>query len=333
MSPPTLSVIIPNFNGAPYLEQALSAILHQSVRVSEIIIVDDDSTDDSLQIIDRFRRNSASIHLLRNAENHGVIYSVRRGIEVSRGDFFHGAAIDDLVAPNFYDESMHLLEQFPQAGLCSGLSRVIEEKGSEIRSERTRPISRKETYCSSPDVLQLLQSRGSWFWGNTTIYRRSAYEALGGFKTEFGSYCDNVLSQAIALKFGACYIPRFLGAWRRLQTGYASQTMRQSDDLVLSLISRISDWMRNQPNHLFPEDYVLLWRRRELLELARRRIVSQPADPQGAVDMIDAKLDPKTGWDKLAIGMMRRFPPLRRPLLKVLKNYQWTFMNIQRRNY
>ena len=78
-SRPTLSVVLPNYNHGDVIARALEALLHQERRPDEIVVVDDASTDDSRDVIARFAARSASIRVLVNEQNQGVIAALIRG--------------------------------------------------------------------------------------------------------------------------------------------------------------------------------------------------------------------------------------------------------------
>jgi glycosyltransferase involved in cell wall biosynthesis len=65
MSNTTISVVLPNYNHAEYIGEALEAILSQSVRPKEVIVVDDNSTDGSIAVIEKFLRRDSIIRLIR----------------------------------------------------------------------------------------------------------------------------------------------------------------------------------------------------------------------------------------------------------------------------
>ena len=78
-----LSVILPNFNHGGLIARALRALLDQTPVASEIIVVDDGSTDNSVEVVEAFQRQDASIRLSRDEGNRGIIVSVKTAIEVA----------------------------------------------------------------------------------------------------------------------------------------------------------------------------------------------------------------------------------------------------------
>src|SRR2546429_8407572 len=117
MNLPRLSVIVPNYNHARFLPNCLEAILRQSEQPFEIIVIDDDSTDNSVEVIEAFKKRSPIIRFYRHDQNRGVVSGMNRGLELARGDYGYYAAADDQVFPGFFEKALRLLNDHPQAAL------------------------------------------------------------------------------------------------------------------------------------------------------------------------------------------------------------------------
>lgn len=259
-NPPTLSVLLANYNHARFLPEAFEAILTQTYRPTEIIVIDDGSTDESVAVIDSFAAKSPLIRFIRNERNQGVISIARQGLELATGDYFFGAAADDRILPGFFERSMTLLSEHPDAGLCSTLSLLMDENGVNKGIFGTPVVSSRPVFLPPARVRKILCSVGSWLMGNTTIYRRQALLDTGGFMPELHAFSDGFLGQVIALKHGACFLPEALGVWRRMEAGY-SGSLRSSVHLQRSTLQHAIHLMQGQYRDLFPQRYVKLWER------------------------------------------------------------------------
>lgn len=87
MELPGLSVVIPNFNHAQYLPRCLEAILAQSVQPQKFLVIDDASTDDSIQVIESYAHRFPHLRLVRNERNQGVTPTINRELQVAMDDF------------------------------------------------------------------------------------------------------------------------------------------------------------------------------------------------------------------------------------------------------
>ena len=261
MSGPSLSVLMPNYNHARFLPAALDAILAQSYRPLEVLVVDDGSTDGSVALLKRYEERAPGlVRLIENERNLGVVPTMQRLLTLAGGTHLHFAAADDVVLPGLYARSMAQLALNPTAGLCSTLSLTMSASGNLQGVLKTPVVLRRDGFIPAGAVLGVLRRHGSWFMGNTTIVRRAALLEAGGFRPELGPYCDGFVYPAIALRHGACFIPEPLGIWRRMEQSYSQQMNGRSDE-VLRFVNYAEALMRTEYPDLFPSDYIERWRR------------------------------------------------------------------------
>ena len=90
MALPSLPVVVANFNLARCLPVALRCILEQSVWPLEVLVIDDGSTDDSIQVVGRIARRDRLVKLLPNGRNRGVTSTFNRGRSLARGEYVYG---------------------------------------------------------------------------------------------------------------------------------------------------------------------------------------------------------------------------------------------------
>src|SRR6267378_1457403 len=109
MDLPSLSVVVPNYNHARYLPTCLKAILAQSVTPIELIVVDDASTDNSIEVIKQFVTQNPLVRLVQNEKNMGVALTQNRGLTLARGEYIFMQAADDEVLPGLFEKSLRLL--------------------------------------------------------------------------------------------------------------------------------------------------------------------------------------------------------------------------------
>ena len=264
MNEPTLSVVMPNYNHARFLRQAIKEIISQSFFPYEIIIIDDGSTDDSVKVIESIVRENpnANIKFLRNDKNQGVIYSVNRGLREASGQYIVFPSADDTVFPGFFEDSMRLLAKYPHAGLCSSVVDIIYANGNIIQMPLNNP-STIECYLTPLECLRLLRQCDSWMISNSCIYRRDAVLECGGFLPELGAVCDIFLGMLIALKYGTCFIPKQLAGFRLMAGGYSANFQSASAlDIALKKYSYTADLMKTTYADLFPVEYADSWERR-----------------------------------------------------------------------
>ena len=262
MSAPTLSAVMPNYNHARYLADSIAAIAGQSRPPDELLVLDDASTDDSLQVVEPFLERFPFIRLIRHERNRGVNAAHERLFSEARGDYVHAAAADDLRLPGFFAQAMAMAERFPQAGLIFGVMGVVDAEGRRFGAVGARRWS-DPLYADPGRFLReyLMAELPLHSPCAATIYRRDALAKVGGYRTELGSFADTFAFRAIGLKYGVCYLPQEVVQFRKLPGSFSQQSTAQPRRL-LDLIARAASLMRSPAFcDRFPADYVNRWSR------------------------------------------------------------------------
>lgn len=108
---PLVSVVMPAYNAAAYIREAIESVLNQTVTDWELIVVDDCSKDDSLQIAQSYADKDPRITVMRNAQNAGVARTRNRAIECSQGRYIAFLDSDDAWYPEKLQRQTALLEE------------------------------------------------------------------------------------------------------------------------------------------------------------------------------------------------------------------------------
>lgn len=136
---PLVSVIMPAYNAEPFIEEAIASVIAQTVADWELIVIDDCSTDDTVQIVSAFVRQDPRIQLLTNASNMGVAKTRNRGLELCRGQYVALLDSDDYWKPRFLEK---MLERAEQTGAdiiyCS--YELVDEQGKKVCNDFIVPL-------------------------------------------------------------------------------------------------------------------------------------------------------------------------------------------------
>ncbi|MGI4800436.1 MAG: glycosyltransferase [Janthinobacterium lividum] len=127
----TVDVLIPVYNGASTIESALRSIQHQSLLDIRMILIDDGSTDESAQIIERMAEQDGRIVLLRQA-NSGIVDALNAGLALCTAPLIARHDADDLAAPDRFEKQIAYLEAHPDCSAVSGAVVQIDEAGKII---------------------------------------------------------------------------------------------------------------------------------------------------------------------------------------------------------
>jgi len=124
---PMISVVMPVYNGGKYLDEAIQSILNQTYANFEFIIINDGSTDKSLEIIEKYKKQDERIILI-SRENRGLIASLNEGIDKARGKYIARMDADDISLPERFERQIGLMEE-EKTDICGCHWLIMNEVG------------------------------------------------------------------------------------------------------------------------------------------------------------------------------------------------------------
>ena len=131
---PLVSVIMPAYNAEPFIEEAIASVIAQTVADWELIVIDDCSTDDTVQIVSAFVRQDPRIQLLTNASNMGVAKTRNRGLDLCRGQYVAFIDSDDVWHSHKLEKQLDLLKK-TGAGICYCSYGIIGASGDKVNAD------------------------------------------------------------------------------------------------------------------------------------------------------------------------------------------------------
>jgi glycosyltransferase involved in cell wall biosynthesis len=183
-----VSIIIPCYNQGRFLGEAIASALHQSYPQVEVIVIDDGSTDNTSEVIDRF----PEVHQIHQ-ENQGVAEARNSGIRASTGRYLVFLDSDDRLLPQAIEIGVKLLQDRRDCAMVFGRYRTIAADGSLLQS-REYPVVEIDHY------RQLLLSNYI-HTPSTVMFRRTVFETVRSFETLFNGAEDYDLYLRIARDF------------------------------------------------------------------------------------------------------------------------------------
>lgn len=174
---PLVSVLLPAHNTADYLDEAISSILQQSVASFELIVIDDGSTDDSLEIAARRAQGDNRITVIEQ-QNAGISVALNNGLKRASGRFVARMDGDDIALPSRFAAQTDYLSKHPECVAVG--TRVVQIDPDGL------PIAPLEVPLEHDEILnQLCHGRGSAIVHPSSMFPRNALLAVGGYEPRF----------------------------------------------------------------------------------------------------------------------------------------------------
>lgn len=202
---PKVSIIIPTYNRAHFINEAIDSALAQNYQNVEIIVVDDGSTDETRVVLEGY---GDKIHYLYQ-ENQGVPAALNSGIERSSGQYLAFLDDDDIWFPEMLEVQVAYLEAHPEIGMVHADILILDETSDDPRLKKRR-LSRSipSGYILPELIVKNVIARP------TVVVRRSCLDKVGLFDMELLSSEDYHLWLRVAKYFPITYIDRPLAFYR-----------------------------------------------------------------------------------------------------------------------
>ena len=125
-----ISVLMSVYNTeAAFLKAALDSILNQTLQDFEFIIVDDKTTDGSLDILHEYRDRDQRIILIENEHNEGLTINLNKGLRIAKGKYIARMDADDISLPDRFEKQYKFMEEHPEFAACGGYVFIAENQG------------------------------------------------------------------------------------------------------------------------------------------------------------------------------------------------------------
>lgn len=175
---PKVSVLIPNYNHACFVSDAIKSALNQTWRNLEVVVLDNHSSDDSWNVLCGFSKKGVRIN--RNPVN--ILNATYRVLSeyLSDAKYFLLLGADDVLMPDFITNAVNILEKYPNVGYLHGERSFILPDDTEIELD---PFFDRSFTCPGEDIMPLYLVTTIAHPAQGVI-RRSSFEAIGGYEME-----------------------------------------------------------------------------------------------------------------------------------------------------
>jgi glycosyltransferase involved in cell wall biosynthesis len=222
---PTVSVIMPVYNGEGYLRAAIESILTQTFSDFEFLILDDGSTDRSSSIISGY--DDPRISILRHS-NRGLAGTLNRGISLARGKYVARQDQDDISLPERFEKQVEFLERHPTVGLVGTWARII---AGDAETGRTH------NHPSDNGAIKFALMFDNPFVHSSMMIRRSVFDSVGVYTTDPAKQPpeDYELWSRIARAYDVANIPEVLQIYREVPTSMSRDRANPFIDRIINV--------------------------------------------------------------------------------------------------
>ena len=274
-----VSVVVPSYNHASFVEATLHSIFNQTLPVSELLVIDDGSADGSPGIIEKVLKDCPVPCEFISRPNQGLCATLNEGLSKTGGEYFAYLGSDDLWLTEFIAARVSTLESRLSAVLAYGHSFLIDDENHII------DCTLDWAHYVDGNAKKMLLEQSVAPMSPTVVYRRSALVRHGW--NEQSRLEDYELYLRLSAEGDFAFDPRVLSAWR--QHGYnASRDFSWMIDARLAAQRRAGDLLGLSPGELErlqrvsqfagAEDLLRLGEKSRAFKLLRQNITGAPSN-------------------------------------------------------
>ena len=263
---PQISVVMPVHNAFPFLDESIRSILEQTLKVFEFVIRDDDSTDGSTQLLREWSRRDARIKLHESRKRLGLSGSSNAVVSKALAHIVARMDADDVAHPDRLRRQLNIIESRPDIAIIGTLCNGIDASGRVVRPRDRWRLVRRSSYVPFPH--------------GSAMFRREAFDAVGGYDEKAFGAEDQDLFSRMATKGRVVTLPDILYSYRyhssnaTLLNGKRAVGENHSQNghalAALYMLGAMRLWAGDPPGLLQPmlEKKSLRWNPKTLLVLA-----------------------------------------------------------------
>lgn len=220
-----VSVVVPNYNHAPYLRERMESVLSQTYANYEVIILDDCSTDNSRDVIEGYRSNGHVSHIIYNKENVGRVFQQwKKGISLAKGELVWIAESDDRCEPQLLERLVAQFRQHPNLALAFCKSTLFTTSGKTWTQDAK---GLREGVYGGKDFITTFMSHGCpMLNASACLFRKSAFLRIEDLYTTFKAAGDRMFWTEISEQGDVAVVDARLNWYRKHDTNTTALAMQ-----------------------------------------------------------------------------------------------------------
>lgn len=217
---PAISIIMPVFNAAKFVRESIDSLLCQEFKDFEIIVIDDYSSDNSVDTVRSMMMTDHRLQLMSNEGKKGLVGALNTGLQRASGKYIARADADDICRPRRLELQLHFLEHNPHIWLVGGAYEIFGEG-----------IPRRAKFHPTGSVeLAWRFLSNTYFCHPTVMFRREVYDNLGGYPEHVAE--DFAYFSKVVQRYPCANLNRVLIDYREHATKYSNVYSKSIADSV-----------------------------------------------------------------------------------------------------
>lgn len=222
-TPPKVSILLPNLNNRPFLDERMRSIQGQTFSDWELVVVDSYSDDGAWEFFQEWAGRDKRIRLFQS-RLRGIYPNWNRCLELAQGEYVLIAPSDDTMERNFLEYMVRALDENSDCDLAHCKLRIIDENGGPSRALSWEQLFSTKYFGEWIDRPHIRRAPhdGILYCGVRTVYtsitqlliRRRLFDRIGMFSTRFGPAADFEWGMRASLLASTVHVPHYLAAWR-----------------------------------------------------------------------------------------------------------------------
>ena len=197
---PLISVVMPVHNALPFLDESINSILEQTLSDFEFVILDDASTDGSVELLRQWSLRDRRIHLHESTKPLGLSGSSNAVVAKARAPIVARMDADDIAHPDRLRRQWNIIQGSPEVAVIGSLCNGIDASGREVRPRDRWRLVRRSVYIPFPH--------------GSVMFRREVFDQVGGYDEKSNGGEDQDLFLRMAARGRVLTLPDVLYSYR-----------------------------------------------------------------------------------------------------------------------
>ncbi len=227
--PGWVTAVVASYNHAEFLVQRMESLIAQTYRDLEILVIDDCSTDQSVEVLRKYQSHP-KVTLVVREQNGGWVAVSNQGVEMAKGEFVLFANCDDDCDPSMIQRLVAAMRAHPTAGMAFCRSMLVDERDNPLGDDFTVREPSFRARCSTDTLLSGAETSRFLLHScvipnlSAALFRRECFASVGNLSSSYRVCCDWDLFFRITARYDVAYVAEPLNRFRQHSSTIRSVT-------------------------------------------------------------------------------------------------------------